>query len=103
MGSWGECPPTTNCIYFKTQKRASGSKIDTICRGPLPLVARGCETPQDPIPFFPNCAKQEPFHPANELAGYPYYVPNGTKQCRRYWIRRCDGIPFWGSSGKLSR
>jgi hypothetical protein len=33
--------------------------------------------------------------PANELAGYPYHVPNGTNLCRRHEIMVASHFNGW--------
>ena len=51
--------PSHHILYlFRNHEQVPGSRIDTNCSGPLPLVTRGCETPRGPIVYFKCNLKQ---------------------------------------------
>ena len=46
--------PSHNILYlFRNYEQVPSSRIATTCRGPLPLVTRGCETPRRYILLVP--------------------------------------------------
>ena len=83
---------------FRNYEQVPSSRIATTCRGPLPLVTRGCETPQYHKVLFPNCAKQEPLHPDKKkeqrqiISGAVHII---------YCINSLSGSEFDDSDGVL--